>query len=123
MAKKRRELVLDSNLIKRIVDVEKLGKGMNYIMEWISFMNDTSLFSKNMRIDTLYRTTAPQIVWIEEGEVEGTFNYRMYRLKKGDLLYKPSGTLFSLHSMSENLKARLIDFHIPHAMYGKLLVE
>ena len=35
MAKKRKELVLDSNLIKSIVDVEKLGKGMNYIMEWI----------------------------------------------------------------------------------------
>lgn len=43
-------------------------------------------------------------------------------MKKGDLLYKPSGTLFSFHSMSENLKARLIEFHIPHAMHGKLLV-
>ena len=45
-----------------------------------------------------------QILLAEEGEAEATFNHRSFLVKRGDLVLKPAGTLFSVQSVSKDWK-------------------
>ena len=121
MERKTTEQVLDSSLIRKIFDVEKMNRGGNFLMEWIAFINTSSIIYDGLSFGTPYRTAAPQVFLVEEGDARADFNDKPYMLKKGDLVLKPANTLFTIQSISKDWKMRLIAFKFPQAMQKKTI--
>ena len=67
-----KEQIVDTSLLRTFFDTEQMTKGKNYLMDWITFVNDSSQIYKKMSFGKLYRTTAPQIILAEEGEAKVT---------------------------------------------------
>ncbi len=116
-----KEQIVDTSQLRTFFDTEQMTKGKNYLMDWITFVNDSSQIYKKMSFGKLYRTTAPQIILAEEGEAKVTFNHKPYLLKKGDLILKPTKTVSSIESVSKDWKMRLIEFKLPQALRERLM--
>jgi AraC-like DNA-binding protein len=116
-----KEQVLDTSLERELFDMEQMDKGRNCLLEWISFINDSSLFYKKMTFGTPYLTMSPQVILAEKGEAEVTFDYKPYKLKKGEMILKPAKTRFTIESVSRDWKMRLVEFRMPQAMQNKMI--
>ena len=116
MKNKTDETLLDTSRIKATFDLKKMNRSKNYLMDWLTFINDSSVLYKYVSFNTSYRTVAPQILWVEKGFAKGMFNDKFYRIKKGDFILKPADTRFTIQSISKDWKMRLVEFRMPQAM-------
>ena len=121
MRKKTGDTLIDKSMVKATFDMEQMNRNKNYLMDWLTFINDSSELYRYMPIGNSYRTIAPQILFVENGDSEGCFNGKPYQIKKGDLILKPADTQFSVQSISRDWKMRLIEFRMPQAMRKKLV--
>lgn len=120
MKTKTAEILMDSSMIKSTFDKKLMNRHRNYLTNWLTFVNDSSLIYNYMSYDTYYRAAAPQILLVEKGCTDGNINNKACRLKKGDLVLIPANTLFSIHSISKDWKMRLVEFRMPQAIQQKM---
>ena len=66
MKNKTDETLLDTSRIKATFDLKKMNRSKNYLMDWLTFINDSSVLYKYVSFNTSYRTVAPQILWVEK---------------------------------------------------------
>ena len=108
-------------MIREIFDVEKMNREKNFLLDWITFVNDSSSVYEKITFGTQYRTDAPQVLLAEEGDAKVKFFHKPFLVKKGDLILKPAGTLFSIQSVSKDWKMRMVEFRMPQAMLKKYM--
>ena len=88
------EHVLNTSMIRDIFDMEKMNREKNFLLDWITFVNNSSSVYEKISFGTPYRTDAPQVLLAEEGDAKVKFFHKPFLVKKGDLILKPAGTLF-----------------------------
>ena len=115
------EHVLNTSMIRDIFDMEKMNREKNFLLDWITFVNNSSSVYEKISFGTPYRTDAPQVLLAEEGDAKVKFFHKPFLVKKGDLILKPAGTLFSIQSVSKDWKMRMVEFRMPQAMRKKYL--